>query len=79
MQALEAAQTRVDMLQERKEAAFSAWRANPTDVFTTEYYQDLKESLHKAEDILRSLATAAANTSGDVVVNLLCILFDCAL
>ena len=62
-QALHDAQARLDQLQKQRGAAFRAWRANPTSELEKECYEDLKISLHKAEDAVNSLA-AAASTSG---------------
>ncbi len=62
-QALHDAQARLDQLQKQRDAAFRAWRANPTSELEKECYEDLKISLHKAEDAVNSLA-AAASTSG---------------
>lgn len=70
-QALHNAQARLDQLQKQRDAAFRAWRANPTSELEKECYEDLKISLHKAEDAVNSLA-AAASTSGspDMVIKL---------
>jgi len=63
-QALHDAQARLDQLQKQRDEAFSAWRANPSSDLEKECYEDLKISLHKAEDTVNSLAAAAASTSG---------------
>ncbi len=63
-QALHDAQVRLDQLQKQRDEAFSAWRANPSSDLEKECYEDLKISLHKAEDAVNSLAAAAASTSG---------------
>lgn len=64
-QALHEAQVRVDLLQEQRNEAFSALKANPTSDLEKADYEDLKASLHKAEDTMNSLAAAvAASTSG---------------
>lgn len=62
------AQQALDQLQkERNEAfsawAFSAWSANPSSDLEKECDEDLKISLHRAEDAVNSLAAAAASTS----------------
>ena len=62
-QALHNAQARLDQLQKQRNEAFSAWRANPSSDLEKECYEDLKISLHKAEDAVNSLATTAS-TSG---------------
>jgi len=62
-EALRDAQARLDQLQKQRDEAFSAWRANPSSDLEKECYEDLKISLHKAEDAVNSLA-AAASTSG---------------
>jgi len=63
-EALRDAQARLDQLQKQRDEAFSAWRANPSSDLEKECYEDLKISLHKAEDAVNSLAAAAASTSG---------------
>ena len=61
---LHEAQARLDQLQKQRDEAFSAWRANPSSDLEKECYEDLKISLHKAEDTVNSLAAAVASTSG---------------
>ena len=61
-QALRDAQARVNQLQKQQGEAFSAWRANQGSDLEKECYEDLKISLHKAEDAVNSLAAAAAST-----------------
>ncbi len=63
-QALHEAQARLDQLQKQYDAAFSALEAAPSSDLKKERYEDLKISLHKAEDTVNSLAAAAASTSG---------------
>jgi len=62
-QALHDAQVRLDKLQNACDEAFSALEANPSSDLKRERDEELKISLHKAEDAMNSLA-AAASTSG---------------
>ena len=58
-QALQGAQARLDQLQRQYDEAFMAYEANPSNDLKKERYAELKLSLHKAEDVVNSLATAA--------------------
>ena len=58
-QALQGAQARLDQLQRQYDEAFVAYAANPSNDLKKERYTELKLSLHKAEDFVNSLATAA--------------------
>ena len=58
-QALQGAQARLDQLQRQCDEAFMAYEANPSHALRKERYAELKASLHKAEDVVKSLATAA--------------------
>ena len=60
VQALHTAQTRLDQLQKQRDEAYHAWRANPCSDLEKECYEDLKLSLHKAEDAVNNLAAATA-------------------
>ena len=62
-QALHSAQARLDKLQTAYDEAFSALEANPSSGLKQERFEDLKTSLHKAEDSVNSLAKTAS-TSG---------------
>ena len=62
-QALQGAQARVDQLQRQCDDAFTAYDANPSNALKKERYEELKLSLHKAEDVVNSLATAAGAAS----------------
>ena len=62
-QALHNAQARLDKLQTAYDEAFSALEANPSNGLKRERFEELKISLHKAEDAVISLATTAG-TSG---------------
>ena len=62
-QALHKAQARLDQLQKAYDTAFSVLEANPCSRFKRERFEDVKISLHKAEDAVNSLA-ATAGTSG---------------
>ncbi|DBA94012.1 TPA: hypothetical protein ACH3X1_001664 [Trebouxia sp. C0004] len=62
-QALHSAQARLDKLQTAYDEAFSALEANPSSGLKRERFEELKISLHKAEDSVNSLATTAS-TSG---------------
>ncbi len=59
-QALHDAQARLDQLQKQYDEAFRALEANPFSDLKRERYEELKNSLHKAEDAVNSLAAAAA-------------------
>ncbi len=59
-QALQGAQDRLDQLQKQYDEAFKAYEANPSSDLKKERYEELKVSLHKAEDAVNSLAAAAA-------------------
>ena len=63
-QALHEAQARLDQLQKQYDAAYSALEAEPCSDLKKERYEDLKISLHKAEDTVISLAATTASTSG---------------
>ena len=65
-QALQGAQARLDQLQRQCDKAFTAYDANPSNDVKKERYEELKSSLHKAEDVVNSLATAvgAARAQG---------------
>ena len=58
-QALQGAQARLDQLQRQYDEAFTAYEVNPSNDLKKERYQELKSSLHKAEDVVNSLARAA--------------------
>ncbi|KAL3143544.1 hypothetical protein ABBQ38_002343 [Trebouxia sp. C0009 RCD-2024] len=58
-QALQGAQARLDQLQRQCDEAFVAYEANPSNDLKKERYTELKSSLHKAEDVVNSLATTA--------------------
>ena len=58
-QALQGAQARLDQLQRQCDEAYMAYEANPSNDLKKERYTELKLSLHKAEDVVKSLATAA--------------------
>ena len=62
-QALHSAQARLDKLQTAYDEAFSGLEANPSSGLKRERFEELKISLHKAEDSVNSLATTAS-TSG---------------
>ena len=62
-QALQGAQARLDQLQRQCDEAFMADDANPSNDLKKERYEELKSSLHKAEDVVKSLATAAGAAS----------------
>jgi len=62
-QALHSAQARLDKLQTAYDEAFSALEANPSSGLKRERFEELKISLHKAEDSVNSLAKTAS-TSG---------------
>ena len=62
-QALQGAQARLDLLQRQCDEAFTAYDANPFNDLKKERYEELKSSLHKAEDVVNSLATAAGAAS----------------
>lgn len=66
-QALHNAQARLDQLQRQCDEAFKAYEANTSDKLT-ERYEELKLSLHKAEDVVSSLAEAhsAAHTGWQI-------------
>lgn len=61
--ALHTAQARLDKLQTAYDEAFNALEANPFSGLKREHFEELKISLHKAEDAVISLATTAG-TSG---------------
>ena len=65
-QALLCAQVRLDQLQRQCDAASMAYDAYSSNALKKERYEDLKASLHTAEDVVKSLAAAAgaANASG---------------
>ena len=62
-QALQCAQARLDQLQRQCDEAFTAYYANPSNALKKERYEELKSSLHKADDVVNSLATAAGAAS----------------
>ena len=62
-QALQGAQARLDQLQRQCDEAFMAYEANPSNDLKKDRYAELKSSLHKAEDVVKSLATAAGAAS----------------
>ena len=62
-QALHNAQARLDKLQMAYDEAFITLEANPSSVLKREHFEELKISLHKAEDTVNNLATTAS-TSG---------------
>ena len=59
-QALQGAQARLDQLQRQYDEAFTAYEVNPSNDLKKERYKELKSSLHKAEDVVNSLAVAAS-------------------
>ncbi len=59
-QALHDAQARLDQLQKQYDEAYRAYEAESTSDLKKERYEELKLSLHKAEDAVNSLAAAAA-------------------
>ena len=64
-QVLQDAQARVNQLQRQYDEAFVAYEANPSHDLKKERYQELKVSLHNAENVMESLAAAgAASASG---------------
>ena len=65
-QALQRAQARLDQLQRQSDESFTAHDANPSIDLKKERYEDLKLSLHKAENVVNSLATAAVAASAQV-------------
>ncbi len=62
-QALHDAEARVDQLQQQRNEACDAWRANPSSDIEKACCESLDLSLHSAEEVLEKLA-AAASTSG---------------
>ena len=62
-QALQDAQARLDQLQRHCDEAFLAYEANHTNDLRKERYGELKSSLHNAEEVVKSLATAAGAAS----------------
>ena len=53
------AQARLDQLQKQLNEAFDRLEADPTSHLKQARYKDLKDSLHKAEDVVGSLAATA--------------------
>ena len=70
-QALHEAQATLDQLQKQRNEAISALRANPSSGLEKEIYEDLKISLHKAEDTVNSLIAAVSSSGGHscIVIN----------
>ena len=65
VQALQAAQARLDQLQRQVDEAFRAYEASPSSDLKKDRYEPLILSLHKSEDVVNNLAaTAWANVSG---------------
>ncbi|KAL3162655.1 hypothetical protein ABBQ38_008700 [Trebouxia sp. C0009 RCD-2024] len=62
-QVLLGAQARLEQLQRQCDEAFTAYEANPNNEFKKKRYEELISSLHKAEDVMQSLATAAGAAS----------------
>lgn len=58
-QAVRSAQVRLEQLQKAYDEAFIAWETDPSSGLKRERYEELKVSLHKAEDAVNSLAAAA--------------------
>ena len=67
-QALQGAQARLDQLQRQCDEAFRAYEANTSNNLKRERYEELKSSLHKAEDVMNNLAAAhgAANAGWQI-------------
>lgn len=68
-QALHEAQARLDQLQKQYDAAYSALEAEPSSDLKKERYEDLKISLHKAEDTVISLAASTSGRRAFIVTN----------
>jgi hypothetical protein len=64
-QALQDAQAWRKQIKVQYDEAFSALEANPSSDLKRERYEELKISLHKAEDAVNSLAAAAAGALGE--------------
>lgn len=62
-QTLQGAQARLEQLQRQCDEAFVAYEAHPYNDLKKARYAELKSSLHKAEDVVQSLATAAGAAS----------------
>ena len=56
----------LDRPQKQSDEAFSALKAEPSSGLARERYEELKDSLHKAEDAVCSLASAVSTLSGYV-------------
>jgi len=64
-QALQDAQAWRKQIKVQYDEAFIALEANPSSDLKRERYEELKISLHKAEDAVNSLAAAAAGALGE--------------
>ncbi|KAL0041030.1 hypothetical protein WJX77_002735 [Trebouxia sp. C0004] len=63
VQALQAAQARLDQLQRQVDEAFRAYEASHSSDLRKERYEQLNVPLHKAEDVVNNLAAATAGAS----------------
>ena len=74
-QALQGAQARLDQLKRQYDEAFGAYEANISDKFKKERYEELKLSLHKAEDVVYNLSAAysAANAGWQFLLSATCL------